>query len=400
MSSTQISSKQIQNFSYANEHRKSRIVLYNAVTKKTDPENRVMLKNIEIVRCNYCSKMKRTTLVYLIFLGSFGAVRTSDQDQQLPSDRMTGSITKVIIDSDGGVDDVTAIMMMLSDKHRTLDVLAVTTTGGDTDIVNATRNVMKALEIMGSLNKISVYMGNGKRLSTDNNTVLNQYYYGRDGLGDVGIQRPPISNVADGVAPQKIVELVKKYPKQIDLICIAPLTNIAVALQLYPALLDEINTFQIFATTTRVQADCDKGKEFNVVYDAVAAQFVFNHFRSGYDKAFVMSYDTALDSPIDMDWRRTILGDLQSLQVALLNKAEKIWSSKKKIWINCDSILASAYLFRDSVIKSLQPASVSILTHPEESIGISRIYKNETGVILYEQLNTKNYKRILFNCLK
>lgn len=45
-------------------------------------------------------------------------------------------------------------MMMLSDKHRTLDVLAVTTTGGDTDIVNATRNVMKALEIMGSLNKV------------------------------------------------------------------------------------------------------------------------------------------------------------------------------------------------------------------------------------------------------
>lgn len=57
-------------------------------------------------------------------------------------------------------------------------------------------------------------MGNGKRLSTDNNTVLNQYYFGRDGLGDVGIQRPPISNVADGVAPQKIVELVKKYPSK------------------------------------------------------------------------------------------------------------------------------------------------------------------------------------------
>ena len=59
---------------------------------------------------------------------------------------------RVIIDTDPGTDDATAILMMLqAHKRKQLEVAAITTVVGNTDIQNANINALKILMLANLL---------------------------------------------------------------------------------------------------------------------------------------------------------------------------------------------------------------------------------------------------------
>ena len=62
---------------------------------------------------------------------------------------------KVILDCDPGHDDAFGIMLAV--QH--LDVLGITTIGGNCTLENVTRNAIKVLEVLGVADRIGVYPG-------------------------------------------------------------------------------------------------------------------------------------------------------------------------------------------------------------------------------------------------
>lgn len=57
-------------------------------------------------------------------------------------------IRKLIIDTDGSVDDAIAVFMVLSERLRPAQVLAITTVFGHTDVKNATKNMLRTLKVL------------------------------------------------------------------------------------------------------------------------------------------------------------------------------------------------------------------------------------------------------------
>lgn len=55
---------------------------------------------------------------------------------------------KLIIDTDGGVDDAIAVFMVLSETLRPVKVLAITTVMGHTDVEGATKNILRTLKVL------------------------------------------------------------------------------------------------------------------------------------------------------------------------------------------------------------------------------------------------------------
>ena len=68
----------------------------------------------------------------------------------------------IIIDADPSPDDAVAILMALGSPE--LDVLAVTTVGGNVPLALTTRNALKALELVGR-GEVPVYAGASGPLS-------------------------------------------------------------------------------------------------------------------------------------------------------------------------------------------------------------------------------------------
>ena len=64
--------------------------------------------------------------------------------------KIINPIKKVIIDSDAGIDDAMAIMLALSGhRKQTVEVVAITLVGGNSDTDNAKVNILRVLETYG-----------------------------------------------------------------------------------------------------------------------------------------------------------------------------------------------------------------------------------------------------------
>lgn len=89
------------------------------------------------------------------FANGFAAFKGKDKQAGVYSAKSAESnfmsnnrIRKLIIDTDGGVDDAIAVFMILSERLRPAQVLAITTVFGHTDVKNATKNILRTLKVL------------------------------------------------------------------------------------------------------------------------------------------------------------------------------------------------------------------------------------------------------------
>ena len=140
---------------------------------------------------------------------------------------------KIIFDTDPGIDDAMAIFMMAG--HPDIDILAFTTTYGNTSVEKTTRNAQYLAHIIAPVvgKKIPVYKGVHKPMLFDNPPKYAEFVHGEDGLGNVGVPEytPPNTHIT---APEYIVKTVRQNPHEITLVAVGPLGNIAMAMHLDP----------------------------------------------------------------------------------------------------------------------------------------------------------------------
>lgn len=174
---------------------------------------------------------------------------------------------KVILDCDPGHDDAYAIM--LAAQH--LDVLGITTIGGNCTLENVTNNALKVLEVIGKADEIGVYPGHSRPMVAP--LVTAPQFHGETGLD--GPILPALTHVPrDRHAIDFIVDTVMSTD-DVTLIATGPLTNIAAALNREPAIAERVAEICIMGGSVTF-GNWTPTAEFNIYVDPEAAYRVFN----------------------------------------------------------------------------------------------------------------------------
>ncbi|MCR4845776.1 MAG: nucleoside hydrolase [Eubacterium sp.] len=186
------------------------------------------------------------------------AETTSDNTEQTEQ-----SPRKLIIDTDTGADDASALI--LAAKSKNIDILGVTTLAGNVEMEQSTRNALMALEIAGS--NAPVYPGADKTFSGKKISAAS--VFGKDGMGDANLINPKgVAQDTDAVT--FILDTVKKYPDQVEIILLGPATNIANAIKRDPETMKHAKMIWSLGTTGLGAGNASPVAEFNVYGDAEA----------------------------------------------------------------------------------------------------------------------------------
>ncbi len=176
---------------------------------------------------------------------------------------------KIIIDTDTATDDAIAIIMAL--QYNDFDVRAITTVAGNVDIELATINALYTVELCNK--NIPVYRGCSQPLTRKLET--SKFFHGKDGLGDTGPYNPrQKAENEDGV--DRIISLVNNHPKEIEIIAIGPLTNIARAFQKHPSIIKKIKKLYVMGGIGEGKGNITQHAEFNFWVDPDAADIILN----------------------------------------------------------------------------------------------------------------------------
>jgi inosine-uridine nucleoside N-ribohydrolase len=177
--------------------------------------------------------------------------------------------TPLILDVDTGVDDALAIGLAVS--RADADLVAVSTLAGNIDVVNATENSRRVLGLSGA-SDVPVHQGASRPLARPHRNAA--HYHGLNGLGDAVLPEVGFPLGADR-GPAAIIRLARQRPGEIVLVATGPLTNVAIALNVFPELPSLLKRFVVMGGSYRNPGNITPHAEFNIWADPEAAQQVF-----------------------------------------------------------------------------------------------------------------------------
>lgn len=176
---------------------------------------------------------------------------------------------RVIIDTDPGVDDAMAILLALNSPE--LKVEALTVVPGN---VEAWQGLENALKLVSLANRCDVTVAGGAQHPLAQKLITAQYWHGKNGLA--GVELPASKCKADSrFAPDLIIETIHKYPHEVTLIPVGPLTNIALAVSKDPSIVGLTKDIVIMGGSI-TGGNVDGAAEANIYNDPEAASIVFN----------------------------------------------------------------------------------------------------------------------------
>jgi inosine-uridine nucleoside N-ribohydrolase len=176
---------------------------------------------------------------------------------------------RVIIDTDPGVDDAMAILLALNSPE--LKVEALTVVPGNVEAAQGLENALKLVSLAG---RCDVPVAAGAQHPLNQKLITAQFWHGRNGLGGVDLPAPTCKPDAR-FGPDLIIETVHKYPHQITLIPVGPLTNIALAVSKDPGIVSLVKDIVIMGGSI-TGGNVNGAAEANIYNDPEAAQIVFN----------------------------------------------------------------------------------------------------------------------------
>ncbi len=177
----------------------------------------------------------------------------------------------LLIDTDPGVDDALALLMAFDDDAHA--VVGLTIAAGNVGLRHTVANALKLCEVAGV--DVPVYAGCPVPLVHPAEDAA--YVHGQDGFGDTGYA-PAARQAADEHAALAIIRLSKQYAGRLLLVTLGPLTNLALALRLDPALPARIGRLVVMGGAVTGQGNTSVPAEFNIAFDPEAADVVFRAF--------------------------------------------------------------------------------------------------------------------------
>lgn len=179
---------------------------------------------------------------------------------------MPDTPTRIIIDTDPGIDDVVALALAALSPE--LDIVAITTTYGNVSLDLATSNARRLLDLTNS-SRIPVYPGSDRPMLRDLVTATDTH--GQSGIGYAS------SGPKTEVTPNRtaILNALRNEPKPITLVTLGPLTNLAHALEADPVLVKERITRHIgMFGNLHERGNTNRWADFNAWCDPEATKAV------------------------------------------------------------------------------------------------------------------------------
>lgn len=188
---------------------------------------------------------------------------------------------RILIDTDPGVDDAIALLLaMLSPE---LHIEAITTVCGNVRVTQGTENLLKILGVLDLEEFPLIAQGEAQPLVK--HLVTAAHVHGDDGLGNVSQLRnadgsplyPPANiSISSTSGVDLILEVVTRYPDELTLVALGPLTNIAKAIRKDAAIMQRLQKIVLMGGAFEDYGNVTTTAEFNIFVDPHAAQEVFH----------------------------------------------------------------------------------------------------------------------------
>ncbi len=176
----------------------------------------------------------------------------------------------LLIDTDPGVDDAWALLMAFASPAH--EVVGLTVTAGNVGLAHTVRNALRLCEVAGV--EVPVFPGCAEPLVFPAEDAA--YVHGRDGFGDTGCLPPARAPEAEHAA-LAMIRLSHAHPGLL-MVCLGPLTNLALALRLDPTLPARIGRLVVMGGAVTGQGNTSVSAEFNIAFDPEAAHVVLEAF--------------------------------------------------------------------------------------------------------------------------
>ncbi len=174
----------------------------------------------------------------------------------------------LVVDTDIGTDDAVALVMAL--RSEVAEVLAVTTVAGNVELPKVVQNALYTVELCQV--PTPVYAGSAHPMLRQLETAAA--VHGTDGLGDIGL---PLAgrSPAEGGAVSTLVDLARRRRKELRIVALGPLTNIALACLADGEFAANVASLTIMGGTGTGIGNVTPAAEFNIFVDPEAARVVF-----------------------------------------------------------------------------------------------------------------------------
>ena len=175
---------------------------------------------------------------------------------------------KIILDCDPGHDD--AIAIMLAAKNPAIDLLGITVVAGNQTLEKTLVNALNVCQLLGI--DVPVYKGCGMPMIRDKQVIAPDIH------GESGLEGPVFGQRTKQAEKQHavlyLVDTLLNSEGDITVVTTGPMTNLAMAIRLYPKILPKIKEI-VFMGGTYQLGNMTPAAEFNILADADAAHVVF-----------------------------------------------------------------------------------------------------------------------------
>lgn len=272
--------------------------------------------------------------------------------------------TKIILDCDPGHDDAVAIMLALGNPK--IDLLGITTVGGNQTLEKVTANAQSVLAACGR-EDIPVYAGSSKPILRP--VEVAPSIHGDSGLDGVELPVPTVK-IEEGHGVQFIIDTVmNSEPQTVTLVPTGPLTNIAMAARLEPRIVERVKEVVLMGGGFH-EGNWTPMAEFNIWVDPEAAAIVFAEPWPVVMVGLDLTHQALVTKEVE-DRITAIGGDLSEFFVGLMAFFRQAYKDNQgfddpPVHDPC----TVAYLIDPDVVKTVK-APVTVETKGEQTVGMT-----------------------------
>ncbi len=183
-------------------------------------------------------------------------------------------MTKIILDCDPGHDDAVAIM--LAHASPMIDLLGISVVTGNQTLANTQRNALNVCQWIGC--NAPVYAGCERPLVREK--MIAGDIHGSTGL-DGPVFPETTKKLEEKHSVQFIIDTLTASEEPVTLVTTGPMTNVALALRLKPAITEKIERIVLMGGSY-TNGNVTPAAEFNILADPEAAHICFTCGRPVY----------------------------------------------------------------------------------------------------------------------
>ena len=228
---------------------------------------------------------------------------------------------RIIFDTDSAVfNDDAAALAMLRRRPDVVEILGITVVAGNHTVPQGSEHMLHLLELTGDTD-IPLFLGAGAPLvNTPARAARQEAQWGPisfKGAFDADPDpQPPHGGRFAAARPQTtdavrfIIDTIERYPDEVTLVAVGPMTNLAMALDRRPQLAERIKSLVFMGGNARVPGNVTPAAEFNIWFDPEAAAAVLG---SAIPRVVMFGLDITNHAPV----RKTLFDAIVGVDTAL-----------------------------------------------------------------------------------